>query len=117
MTRLDELYKLTVELHDILQTEVTNQNREEIISKVNDLINKREQVIPFVKPPFSDDENKIGKEVIKLNQEIEIKLEQMFTQLKNEMRKIQQQKKSNRSYINPYGPIKTIDGMYVDSKQ
>lgn len=117
MSQLEMLYKLTSELHLLLNEEVTNQNRETVITKINELIEQREQAIKQVKPPFTQSENEIGKKVISMNKEIEIKLENIFSQLKQEMKQIQKQKKTNRSYINPYGPIKTIDGMYVDSKQ
>lgn len=117
MSRLDELYKVTVELSVLLDEEITNDNREQIISKVEILIDKRENLMKEVIPPFSESEKKLGKTVINLNTKIEQKLEKVFSELKNEMRQIQKQKKSNRSYINPYGPIKTIDGMYVDSKK
>lgn len=117
MSHIERLYTLTVELHHLLSEEITNQNRETAIEKINDLILQREREIEHVKPPFSSSENELGKKVVQLNKEIEIKLENVFSQLKDEMKQMQKQKKSNRSYINPYGPIKTIDGMYVDSKQ
>jgi len=117
MSRLEELYKLTIDLEATLNQEITNNNREEIIAEINELVDKREKVISDIQPPFTDAENEIGQKVIKLNKTIEQKLEAVFSQLKEEMKQMQKRKKSNRSYINPYGKMKTIDGMYLDSKQ
>lgn len=117
MKELNELYKVTVALFTILNKEITNQNREETITEVNRLIDEREKVMVNITPPFSKEEQEVGKEIVTLNKEIEKKLEQIFSQLKSEMKQIQQQKKSNRSYINPYGTPQTLDGMYVDSKK
>lgn len=117
MSRLDNLHNLTVELYELLQGEITSDNREKIIKEINVLIEQREELMQNITPPFSKTENKLGKKVIIMNKEIESKLEHVFSQLKTEMKQVQKQKKSNRTYINPYGPIQTIDGMYVDSKK
>lgn len=116
MARLDELYQLSVKLDDVLN-KVTNDNREEMIEEITRLIDAREKVIRKIERPYSADEIEIGKKIVELNKTIEKNLEAVFAQLRREMKQIQQQKKSNRSYINPYGSIKSVDGMYVDSKQ
>lgn len=117
MSRLDELYKLTIDLEATLNQEITNNNRESIITKINDLVDKRGIAMQEIQPPFTETENETGQKVIKLNETIEQKLEAVFSQLKEEMKQMQKRKKSNRSYINPYGKMKTIDGVYLDSKQ
>lgn len=116
MNRLEEVYEMTLKLNTIL-TNVTAENRESLIQEINELIDKREQALKLVKSPYTLDEKVIGQKLLSLNKTVQKQLDQVFTKLKQEMEQMQQQKKSNRSYINPYGEIKTIDGVYIDSKQ
>ncbi len=41
----------------------------------------------------------------------------LFTELKQEMQQMKQQRKSTQSYINPYRDVQTMDGMFMDKKK
>ncbi len=41
----------------------------------------------------------------------------LFLALKNEMKQVQQQKKSTTSYSNPYKNVQNMDGMFLDQKK
>src|SRR5699024_7883146 len=116
MGRLHELYKITMQMVKVLKnTEETS--RDKTIDTMNQLIEERDQVIANIKAPYSEEEMKIGQQVVKLNEQIKVNMDKLYENVKSDMKKIKQQKKLNRTYINPYGPIKTTDGMYVDNKQ
>lgn len=116
MGRLHELYKITMQMVKVLKnTEETS--RDKTIDTMNELIEERDQVIANIKAPYSEEEMKIGQQVVKLNEQIKVNMDKLYENVKSDMKKIKQQKKLNRTYINPYGPIKTTDGMYVDNKQ
>src|SRR5690625_4810310 len=88
-----------------------------IITEAKTLIEERGSMKEELTPPFSEQEKSLGKKIVEINVQIEKKMEILFASLKQDIRKINKQKESNRSYINPYGNIKSTDGMYLDSKQ
>lgn len=117
MNRLDELYKTTVELKELLDQKVTAKNRDEIIEQMTDLIEKRGEYLATLSPPYSDEENEYGKQIIELNQHIQEKMNALFAELKLEMKHVMKQRQSKQSYANPYQDVQLMDGMFLDSKQ
>lgn len=117
MGRLDRLYHVTKEIDKILNQSITTKNREDIITAVTGLIEERGQMMEDLDPPFSPQEKLLGKKIVGLNEQIEKEMETLFEALKQDIRQVNKQKEFNRSYLNPYGNIKSTDGMYLDSKQ
>lgn len=117
MTELKKVYRVTKELEYILDKKIDPSNREDVINNVNELIEKRSIYIKKVKPPYTDEEKQMGTRIVELNNSIEKKMNLLFEDLKLEMKQIKNQRKSNRSYTNPYENIQLIDGMFMDSKQ
>ena len=117
MQKLDILYHVTKELKKVLDQPITSKNREAIIKEMNLLIEKRGNTMEHITPPFTEEEKLIGQEIVVLNEQIKKKMNHLFEELKQDMRLVNKQKESNRSYINPYRNMKSTDGMYLDSKQ
>lgn len=117
MKQIEMLYDLTIKLDQILTQPITLKNRDEVIASVTALINERGKYMTNMTPPFTEEEKKMGKEIIERNEKIKWKMNQLFEELKQDMKQVKKQKASSRSYINPYGTIQTTDGMYLDSKQ
>ncbi|WP_181917265.1 flagellar protein FliT [Virgibacillus dokdonensis] len=117
MNRLTSLYDTTQHLHDLLQQEIEPKERESIISKVNDLIEKRGEQMNALKPPFSEEEKATAKKIMQLNKLIEHGMLLLFDDLKVELRQMKKQKQSNRKYIHPYETIQARDGIYLDRKK
>jgi len=116
MGRLEELHTVTLELLHVLETRQDNE-REKTIQHIDQLIGKRDEIIETIKAPYTNEEEKLGEQILQLNERIMQEMNQLYAIVKKDMKKVKQQKERNRSYINPYGPMKTIDGMYVDRKQ
>lgn len=114
---LSELLQVTEQLKEVLNVPVTSANREEIIEQTNALIEKRETYIAKIETPFSVEEKQIGEQIIDLNIFIQKQMEQLFSDLKVEMKQVKQKKQSNRLYVNPYKSTQAIDGMYMDEKK
>lgn len=118
MGRLQELYEVTAEMVEVLnQYEVEKIDRSTAIEKMTILIEQRSVVMEKLEPPYTDEEMKIGHEVIELNKEITNKMEQLYKVVKEDMNKVKKKKAFNPSYINPYGNLRTTDGLFVDSKK
>ncbi|WP_404454287.1 flagellar protein FliT [Virgibacillus necropolis] len=117
MSRLKALFEITKELEGVLNQPITSTNREAIIEQINLLIEKRGSLMDDVIPPFSEEEKMIGKKLVIMNEAIQSKMVEVLNVLKVEMKQLKKQKKSNHNYINPYKDVRTMDGMFMDSKK
>ncbi|GAB3802852.1 flagellar protein FliT [Virgibacillus kimchii] len=117
MNRVKTVYELTVELQHVLNQEITDKNRAEIIEKTNVLVEKRAAYINQLHPPYTMEEKELGKKLISLNTEVQTKMQWLHDTLKSELKNVKKQKRSNRTYINPYSSMQNTDGMFMDSKK
>lgn len=118
MKTLQALYVLSVNMLTSLEkVPVDIEEREQVVELVQSFIEKREQLLRQIKGPYSEGEMQLGKQLIHLDEQITHKMNDLLQQIQIDMKKVKEKKKLNRSYINPYGNIKTTDGMYLDSKQ
>lgn len=117
MNRLKVIYDITLQLKEVVDQEITSQNREQVIEKVNQLVEQRGEHMQALQPPYSKEEKLLGKSLIPLNEAIEKEMQVLFNELKKEMKQVKKQKKSNRTYTNPYEHVQTRDGMFMDSKK
>lgn len=117
MNRLNELYEVTKELDNLLSNKATINNRQEVIDKVNHLVEKRSSYLSNLTPPYTKEEEQIGEKLIIMNNRIQKELDILFESLKTEMKQVKQQKKSAHSYITPYNKLGATDGVYMDTKE
>lgn len=117
MKPLLALHEVTKQLRDLLAEPIVAKNRDHIIEEINRLIEKRGKMMEDVYPPFTEKDKEIGRNIVDLNMQIEKKMELLFEEIKQDMKQVNKQKQSNRSYVNPYRNMTSTDGMYHDSKQ
>jgi flagellar protein FliT len=117
MNRLQEIYDITRQLSAELETPVKPKARAAVISRITALIEQREIHMDGVRPPYTEEEKQIGKSIVHLNASIQTQMQRLFAELKLEMKQVKQQKKSNRTYTNPYENIAAKDGMFLDHKK
>jgi flagellar protein FliT len=117
MNRLKALYDVTRKLDKLLKQPVQPKSREDVITQVNTLIEQRGDFLQKITPPFTDEEKGTGKEIVILNEQIQKQMHLLFNALKQEMKQVKKQKKSNRTYTNPYEKMEVMDGMFMDRKK
>lgn len=117
MNRVQPIYDVTVIIQDLLNREITPQNRPKVIEEVNSLLKQRGLQMESISEPFTKEELELGKKLLPLNEQIQYKMELLFNGLKSEMREVKKQKNSNRKYMNPYEKVQTIDGMFMDKRK
>lgn len=117
MNRLEALYQVTAELQELLEQEITAKNREQVILQVDLLVEKRGKYMEALEPPYTDEEIQLGQQLIPMNEQIQQLMNELFADLKTEMKQVKKQKKSNRSYVNPYKNVQALDGRFLDSKK
>ena len=119
MEVLKRILTITNSLNELLIAKVEAKDRDQTIEEVNELLAKRELLLQQMKQAedLTEDEKRIGKQIIKLNQAVEQGLNLLFSEIKNEIQAMQKQKKFKQNYTNPYENVQLADGMFLDSKQ
>ncbi|MFP7492360.1 flagellar protein FliT [Terribacillus sp. 179-K 1B1 HS] len=117
MNRVQALYDTTTELDTLVSQPVTSENREEVVNSLTDLMGIRSEQMEALKPPFSAEEQELGKALLPLNERISKHVQQIFDQLKIDIRTIKKQQQSGTKYINPYASMQTLDGRFLDKRK
>lgn len=117
MNKVQKVYDITASIYQLLYEQDKEMEREQLIEKVNELIDQRQKEVDQLAPPYSDAEMKLGQKTIQFDEAINKKMSALFKNIQQDIKEVQQRKVQNKSYINPYGKLKTTDGMYLDSKQ
>jgi flagellar protein FliT len=111
-----ELFSVTKELHELLHQPVSKVQRDEIIETIQELLDKRDLLIEKLQPPYNEEEQELGMQIVSLNEAIAEKLQQLKQQIQQDLKMIKQKKTANQNYMNPYQPL-SLDGMFYDKKR
>ncbi|GGA67230.1 flagellar protein FliT [Ornithinibacillus halotolerans] len=119
MNRVQPIYEITTKMNELLDGEITSSNREVVIESILSLLDERELLInqEVDTTTYSEEEHSLGKSLLILNQEVHRKMNELFLDLKFEMKQVKKQKHSNRQYTNPYANVQTLDGMFMDKRK
>lgn len=114
MSSLKELVSVTDELNRLLD-QMTASNRLELLEKIDEVLNKRQAL--FDQLDFSSIKNEpVIKQLLSDEQLIKSKMQQIFHNIKNDLRMINKKRASGESYINPYQSLQ-VDGVFFDQKK
>lgn len=113
-----EIYKeKTTELLQLLENPIKLDDRNDVVNKVDQLLNEREVVISEIKPPYDEATIQLGKEVVQLDEQLKPKLDVLLLKIKSDMKNNKKQTRSTKQYLNPYQKLANYDGMFMDSKK
>lgn len=116
MSIVVELFQVTKALYDLLEKPIAREARDETIEAVRRLLLQRDELIEQLKPPYTDEEQEMGIEIVSLNETINQKLEHLKQQIQQDLKATKQKKTANQNYVNPYQAI-SVDGMFYDKKR
>ena len=114
MSSLKELVSITEELNGLLD-QITKDNRLEIIEKINATLNQRESLIKQLELSNMKKDPVLNK-LLSDENKIKSKMQQIFSDIKNDIRLINKKRMTGESYINPYQSI-YVDGVFFDKKK
>lgn len=117
MSVVAELWEVTKTLAALLEKPIAKEAREETIAAVEQLLKRRDELIAQLSPPYSGEEQRLGREMVVLNQTIAQKLQQLKQQIQQDLKALKQKKKANQNYTNPYQEAFSMDGMFYDKKR
>jgi flagellar protein FliT len=108
-------YTITKQLKEALE-QVNDENRESTIEEVESLLEKRQSVLGTINPPYTLEEQEIGRQMIAWNGQIDRQLAQLRVEIKRDMNGLTKKKTSVQKYSNPYESLQ-YDGMFYDKKK
>ncbi|WP_253718576.1 flagellar protein FliT [Weizmannia acidilactici] len=114
MGDLTTCLKLT---EDLLEEFNKGQSREELIGNINRLLDKRGALLASLKPPFSPEEQLLGKKIAALDKRLKPLLEETLLEIRQDIKQTVKKKTSMKKYINPYQSLQLNDGRFYDRKR
>ena len=118
-----ELYKnylqLSTDVFSQLEKFPEEEERELFIEEVTKKLDQLEIVAEELKQSgFEYDSSKREHEVLyELDKGIRDRLNKLFNIIKSDMKDLQNAKRNEAQYANPYGHVQSMDGMYYDKKK
>lgn len=113
MDKLQSYLDVTKQLILFLENE---QDRDGKILAIDNLLEERESLLPFIKPPFSLEEKEKGKELVILEGHLKTLLATEKLAIQKDIKEANVKKVSNQKYVNPYKSLQT-DGAFYDKRK
>lgn len=114
MDAVKEFYSITLALIKLLESS-SAQDRTEKIMRMEELLNQRDVLINFIKPPYSEQEKEIGAKLIKLEPILSRLLENEKLSIQKDLRDLTVKKDTTNKYVNPYDSF-SPDGVFYDKR-
>ena len=116
MSALEKYYQVTMDAIDFLCDRGWSNDREQVISKLDDIIEIREMLQKEIQPPFTEEEERLGRECVKLNEELARLMAKRRAEVAQDIKMVREQKQHHHKYANPYEAMVT-DGIYYDKRK
>ncbi|MFE4809774.1 flagellar protein FliT [Peribacillus simplex] len=107
-------HDLTAELLAVLENRTITE-RDDKIERITKLIDKRDELLPQIKPPFTGEEQQLGRAVLLLNQQVDHLLKLQKQEIQQDIQEINKKKRSSNKYTNPYESL-SVDGIFYDKR-
>ena len=116
---IQELLQISASLYAQLGEVPTGELRDDYIDEINNKLDMRSQVIEqLLQQGFEFDANEKSHAVLlELDRGIKERLQNVIIDIKKDMKELQNAKRNEQQYSNPYGHVQTMDGMYYDKKK
>ncbi|WP_078414310.1 hypothetical protein [Priestia abyssalis] len=116
MSAVQQVYGITKELYELALSSPSSEERDFYIEKIEELLEKRQKLLPQVQPPFSPEEQKLGREIVQMNQVIDEQLKGQKEEISIDIRKLKQKQQKTNKYTNPYENL-SFDGTFYDKRK
>ncbi|MBD8025397.1 flagellar protein FliT [Ureibacillus sp. Re31] len=119
MDTIQQLLQISAKLLKHLTKLPKGEERSKFIDEINTLLDERGVIIERLRQEGfqMDPTNKLHTTLAELDNGIRTRLDEMMKLVKQDMKDLQQSKKHEKQYINPYASVQVMDGMYYDKKK
>jgi flagellar protein FliT len=115
MNHVQKCYDVTERLYEVVFSSFEEERREEVIKKIDNLLQNRESLLQGIKSPFTLEEKEMGRKILTWNVQIDQKLIELRNEIKKDMNNVNKKKSTAKKYNNPYESIQS-DGFFYDKK-
>lgn len=114
-----QLLQVSVKLYEQLSKNPQNEERDPFIEQISQQLDERGVIIEELgKIGFEMDINNQNHMMLaELDKGIHERLNLVLTSVKQDMKDLQNAKKNEKQYMNPYSDVRVMDGMYYDKKK
>ncbi|NLY80598.1 MAG: flagellar protein FliT [Lysinibacillus sp.] len=119
MDLTNQLLQVSAKLYQLLSDIPKGDERDSYIESINKLLDERGEVIKALQTEgFQiNPEIKTHSTLIQLDKGIRNRLQLVMDEVKKDLKDLQNVKKHERQYMNPYESVRVMDGMYYDKKK
>lgn len=119
METIQQLLQISAKLYQHLTDIPKGEERNGYIEKINNLLDERGAYIQALEEDGfkADPSSRMHQTLVKLDTGIREGLEKVMSAVKEDMKELNNAKKHEQQYINPYSNISTMDGRYFDNKK
>lgn len=119
MGPVEKLLATSAQLYKHLTVIPEGDERNQYIEKIDGFLEKRGQLLEEVMTSdrVSLEGHQLTPHLIELDHGIQSRLQKVIEAIKTDMKKLQQTKKTEQIYLNPYSNVRVMDGMYYDGKK
>ncbi len=90
--------------------------RDDTIAEIEKLLEEREQLQSSIQPPFTEEENSFGKNLLENEENLKEKLQLFMKDIRLNISEQQKKKVSINAYMDPYSQVNR-DGTFYDTKK
>ncbi|WP_342600382.1 flagellar protein FliT [Psychrobacillus sp. FSL H8-0483] len=116
MAEVEQFLQTSERLYSHLTNIPLDEERTAFIDQINILLDEREESIQALGSTVLS-EHSLYDHLLELDQGINKRLSKVMNDVKRDIKDLQQKKRHEGSYSNPYAATQTIDGMYFDNKK
>lgn len=118
MDKTQQLLQVSAKLYQHLTTLPTEDKRDEFIETIHGLLEERGILIEKMQQEDFriDRENKSHQMLAELDKGIRERLANVMKAIQADLKDLQNAKKNEKQYLNPYSSVQVMDGRYYDKK-
>lgn len=118
-TEIQALLQVSASLYAQLGDMPDSESRDAYIEEINLKLETRAKAInQLLQQGFTfNAEEKSHSMLYELDRGIKERLQNVMTDIKQDLKELQNAKKTEQQYSNPYAHVQTMDGMYYDKKK
>ena len=116
MSIVSELLDITKAMVKLLREPIEKEKRDGVIEQIEQLLEKREQLLQHLPNVLTDEQKQTGKELLALDREANELLHQLKQQIQQDLKQMKQTKEAAHRYHDLYEPL-SIDGMFYDKRR
>lgn len=118
MEQVKELLQISAKLYQHLAVIPKSEKRDEYIEQINQQLDERGIIIEKLREQgfIANPAEKSHVTLIELDKGIRERLNIVMKEIKDDLKDLQNAKKNEQQYMNPYANVQVMDGRYYDKK-